>query len=157
MKAYAMAVGMGLAFVAGLGAARFIPGALAADEPGITAEIVDVPALAAAAFGNSAPNAAASIPYVKVAGATVSVQTGDVPKHFHADANEIQYVVEGSGRFWLGDKEHEVHPGDLILIPKGTVHGGSHATEGRFKMIAIKTPPQRQGDTVLVPDGAVAR
>ena len=74
-----------------------------------------------------------------------------VPKHIYANANEIQCVVEGSGSFWLGDKEYQVHPGDLIIIPQETAHAGSHAISGRFKSIAIKTPPQSPGDSHSVP------
>ncbi|UPG72956.1 cupin domain-containing protein [Roseomonas gilardii subsp. gilardii] len=82
---------------------------------------------------------------------TVAVQSGNVFKHYHADANEVQLVLAGSGTFWLGDREVQVKPGDLITIPKGTVHAGSHATEGRFRVLAIKLPPQRPDDTHRVP------
>jgi quercetin dioxygenase-like cupin family protein len=81
-------------------------------------------------------------------GATVQVQLGAVPKHFHANANEIQYVVQGQGKFWLGDSYKDVGPGDLIIIPRGTPHGG---TTTSFKAIAIKTPPQAKDDVHPVP------
>ena len=81
-------------------------------------------------------------------GATIQVQIGTVPKHFHANANEIQYVVQGQGKFWLGDSYKDVGPGDLIVIPKGTVHGG---TTTPFKAIAFKTPPQAKDDIHPVP------
>lgn len=77
---------------------------------------------------------------------TVAVQSGNVPKHFHADANEIQIILDGSGSFWLGDNELQVKPGDFIIIPKGVPHAGSHAAAGRFRSIAIKLPPQRPDD-----------
>ena len=38
-------------------------------------------------------------------------------------------------------------PGDLIVIPKGTAHGGTKPDGRTFKAIAIKTPPQAAGDT----------
>ena len=82
---------------------------------------------------------------------TVAVQSGNVFKHYHADANEVQLVLAGSGSFWLGDREVQVKPGDLVTIPKGTVHAGSQATEGRFRVLAIKLPPQRPDDTHRVP------
>jgi mannose-6-phosphate isomerase-like protein (cupin superfamily) len=81
-------------------------------------------------------------------GATVQVQIGTVPKHFHANANEIQYVVQGQGKFWLGDSYKDVGPGDLIIIPKGTPHGG---TTTSFKAIAVKTPPQAKDDVHAAP------
>jgi mannose-6-phosphate isomerase-like protein (cupin superfamily) len=81
---------------------------------------------------------------------TLAVQTGNVPKHFHADANEIQYIVEGTGTAWLGDTQREIRPGMLLIIPKGTNHAGTIATSGRFKAIAIKLPPQSPTDTTFV-------
>jgi mannose-6-phosphate isomerase-like protein (cupin superfamily) len=151
MKRLAIVATVGLAFAAGLAADRVLSRAVAADDPGLKAEIIDVPALSTADFGNPPPNVTPSITYATTAGATLAVQIGNVPKHFHADANEIQYVVSGSGTFWLGDTERQIHAGDLIVIPKGVTHGGSHATQGTFKMIAIKTPPQKPGDAHPVP------
>jgi mannose-6-phosphate isomerase-like protein (cupin superfamily) len=77
-------------------------------------------------------------------GATISVQVGVTVKHYHADANEVQYVVEGTGSEWLGDKVVQLKPGDLLIIPKGTPHGG--LTDG-VKLMSFKTPPQAPEDS----------
>ena len=82
--------------------------------------------------------------------ATLAVQVGNVGKHFHSKSDELQYIVEGTGTAWLGDKKIDIHPGMLIVIPKGTAHAGTVATTGRFKAIAIKIPPQANGDTTFV-------
>jgi mannose-6-phosphate isomerase-like protein (cupin superfamily) len=82
--------------------------------------------------------------------ATLAVQVGNVGKHFHAKSDELQYIVEGTGTAWLGDKKVDIKPGMLIIIPKGTAHAGTVATTGRFKAIAIKIPPQTSGDTTFV-------
>jgi mannose-6-phosphate isomerase-like protein (cupin superfamily) len=84
-------------------------------------------------------------------GMTVGVQIGIVPKHYHADANEVQYVVDGTGTEWLGDKQVALKPGIMLIIPKGTPHGGSTETSGHLKIIALKTPPQAPDDTHLLP------
>jgi mannose-6-phosphate isomerase-like protein (cupin superfamily) len=81
-------------------------------------------------------------------GATVQVQLGTVGKHYHANTDEIQYVVQGQGKFWLGDSYKDVGPGDLIIIPKGTPHAG---TTTPFKAIAVKTPPQARDDVHPLP------
>ena len=83
-------------------------------------------------------------------GATVSIQDGDVPKHLHPNANEIQFVLEGTGTIWLGDKEETVKPGDLIIIPHGTPHGGTKPNGRAIKAIVIKTPPQAPEDVKLL-------
>lgn len=76
-------------------------------------------------------------------GATVSIQVGNVPKHLHPNTNEIQYILDGTGTIWLGDKEVTVKPGDLVIIPKGTRHGGTKPISGQVKAIAIKTRRRR--------------
>ncbi|KAI3590522.1 hypothetical protein D9X30_4007 [Cupriavidus sp. U2] len=82
---------------------------------------------------------------------TIAVQSGNVPKHYHTSADEIQYVIAGTGTFWLGNEQHQVGPGDLIIIPKGAAHAGSIATSGEFRSLAIKLPPQAPNDTHLLP------
>jgi mannose-6-phosphate isomerase-like protein (cupin superfamily) len=82
--------------------------------------------------------------------ATIGVQSGNVAKHNHPNTNEIQYIVEGSGAMWLGGERKEFKPGTLIIIPKGTAHGGTLVTSGPVKAIAIKIPPQGPNDTVFM-------
>jgi len=82
---------------------------------------------------------------------TVALQTGNVPKHMHMGSDEIQYVISGRGSFWIGDEKREIHAGELIILPKGTTHAGSEATNGEFKMLSIKLPPQAAGDMHMVP------
>jgi mannose-6-phosphate isomerase-like protein (cupin superfamily) len=82
--------------------------------------------------------------------ATISVQSGNVAKHVHAKTDEIQYIIEGSGAMWLGGERREFKPGTLIVIPKGTAHGGTLVTSGPVKAIAIKIPPQPKDDVTFV-------
>ena len=37
---------------------------------------------------------------------------------------KIQYVVDGTGTEWLGDKQVALKPGIMLLIPHDTPHGG---------------------------------
>lgn len=80
-------------------------------------------------------------------GGAVQVQMGATVKHYHENSNEVQYILEGSGMFWLGDKQVPVGPGDLIIIPKNTAHGMSTP----YKAIAFKSPPQAPGDIHPLP------
>ena len=80
-------------------------------------------------------------------GFTVGVQEGATSKHYHAGAHEMQYVVSGTGSEWLNDKVVQLKPGDLLIIPKGTHHGG--LTPG-VRLLNFKNPPQVQGDSVPV-------
>ena len=42
--------------------------------------------------------------------------------HYHSDADEIFYVMEGTGTAVLGDKTHNIEVGDFIFIPKNLDH-----------------------------------
>lgn len=83
--------------------------------------------------------------------ATIGIQSGNVGKHMHPKTDEIQYIIEGSGAMWLGDERKEFKAGTLIVIPKGTAHGGTIVTSGPVKAIAIKIPPQGRDDVVMLP------
>src|SRR5215213_8182719 len=120
---------MATAFAAGLFGARFVPPADAQSSPPLTPQIINVIDLPDEEIGLLVPNTdLRSRSLVVTDYGTVAVQSGNVAKHFHADANEIQLVLSGTGSFWLGDKEQQVRTGDLIIIPKGTPHAGSKAT-----------------------------
>jgi mannose-6-phosphate isomerase-like protein (cupin superfamily) len=82
---------------------------------------------------------------------TAALQTGNAAKHYHADANEIQIVLEGTGTEWLGDQQVSLKPGMMIVIPKGTNHAGWTVTSGPVMLISIKTPPQDPSDVHFVP------
>jgi mannose-6-phosphate isomerase-like protein (cupin superfamily) len=139
-------------FAGGLIAGQIIPPATAQGAPPVLpTQVVNLIAMTDEEIGPLAPNGDVRS---RLLGATehgtVTVQSGNVLKHYHADANEVQYIIDGSGSFWLGDKEIQIKPGDLIMIPKGTVHAGSKATTGRYRAIAFKMPPQRSDDTKRV-------
>ena len=143
------------AFVAGALVARVVPRIVPpahAEDAALQPQIIDLAAITDAQLGNIVPNLGTlrSRTLVVQPQGTIAVQTGNVPKHTHTNANEFQYVISGSGTFWLGDKQQEIHAGDLIVIPKGTVHAGSVPSSGEFKVLSIKMPPQAPGDIHLV-------
>jgi quercetin dioxygenase-like cupin family protein len=142
------------AFAAGLFVSHSIPTAWAQPPATkISAQIIDVAAMTDAEIGPLAPNMGTRRSKLLVAtpNGTIAIQSGNVPKHYHVGSDEIQYVISGSGTFWLGNEQHQIHPGDLIIIPKGTVHAGNIATSGEFKVLAIKLPPQASDDMHMVP------
>jgi len=150
MKPTALSALLACAFVLGAMSARFMPAAGAADAATPAAHIVNLAKITDEELGAPVVGTLRSQTLLVAPGATVAIQTVDAPKHFHAGSIEAQYVIERSGTFWLGDTKHDVGPGDLVVIPKGTPHGGSVAASGRFKVLAIKTPPQAQGDLHIV-------
>jgi mannose-6-phosphate isomerase-like protein (cupin superfamily) len=136
------------AFVAGCAVTHVLRPAIAAEN--ITAQVIHVPDLMGDALGPPSATGLRSKPLMVADGGTVSVQDGNVPKHLHPNANEVQYILEGTGTIWLGEKEVRVKPGDLVIIPKGTPHGGTKPDGRTFKAIAIKTPPQTPDDVKML-------
>ncbi|WP_431284788.1 AraC family ligand binding domain-containing protein [Humitalea sp. 24SJ18S-53] len=145
--------GFAAAFVAGVLVTKIVPHAEAQSAPPAMApQIINVLTMTDEEIGPLIGSTdLRSRPLVVTEFGTVGVQSGNVARHFHAEAHEIQLILDGAGSFWLGDREVQVRAGDLIIIPKGTAHAGSRATTGRFRALAIKLPPQRAGDTVPVP------
>ena len=152
MHRYVLRAAIPAAFCAGLVAARIAPLAQAQPAP-LQPQIIDLAAITNADLGNIVPNLGTlrTRTLLVLPQGTMALQTGNVPKHMHAEANEFQYVISGSGMFWLGDQMREVHPGDLIIIPKGTAHAGSVVSSGELKVLSIKMPPQNPGDLHLMP------
>ncbi len=135
------------AFVAGLLVMHFGTAVRAEPSP-LTAQAIDVGAMTEADLPTpepSNPNLRTRA-YVDEPGAVIRIQIGTVPKHYHVNSNEVQYVVDGSGTEWLGDKQVTLKPGIMLVIPKGVAHGGLVETRGRLKIIAFKTPPQDPAD-----------
>ena len=149
MNRIATTLSVAVAFAAGCGVTHLMQPAEAAVE-NITAQVIHVPDLNGDALGPASASGFRSKVFMVANGATISVQDGNVPKHMHPNTNEIQYILEGTGTIWLGDKEVKVKPGDLVIIPKGTPHAGTKPDGRTFKAIAIKTPPQAPDDTKML-------
>jgi len=153
MRHVAIALAVAFAFVAGLVVspmARLAPPDAHSQSAPLTPMMID---LAALKHGDlpTTPNPEMNAKGLVVTdNATVGIQSGNVAKHIHPKTDEIQYIIEGSGAMWLGSERKEFKPGTLIIIPKGTAHGGTLVTSGPVKAIAIKIPPQPAGDTVFL-------
>ena len=141
------------AFVAGVLAApiaQHAMGAAHAESAPLAPAMIDLMALRHADLPTT-PNAEMNAKgLVSTDNATIGIQSGNVAKHNHPKTDEIQYIIEGSGAMWLGGERKEFKPGTLIVIPKGTAHGGTLVTSGPVKAIAIKIPPQGANDTVFM-------
>jgi mannose-6-phosphate isomerase-like protein (cupin superfamily) len=137
---FAVSIAVAAAFGAGFAAAHVPAPAAAATEP-MTVQYVDAVNVPVQKY----------LGLVSQDGMTLGIQIGAVPKHYHADANEMQYVLEGTGTEWLGDKQVDLKPGMLLVIPKGTPHGGSVIATGSLRLLVVKTPPQAANDTHLLP------
>ncbi len=146
-----LALAFGAGIVVSPYAPRGLPAATAQTPPAaLTPMIIDLAAIKDADLTPGTNGDLRSRGLVVTPNGTVGVQIGNVGKHYHSNADEIQYIIEGSGTAWLGDSQREIRPGMLLIIPKGTHHAGTVPTSGRFKALAIKLPPQAPTDTTFV-------
>lgn len=62
-----------------------------------------------------------------------------VKAHRHVVHTETIYVLEGEGKFKLGDEAMMLKPGDLFTIPMNVVHS-LVVTRGPMKVISVQSP-----------------
>jgi len=157
MRAIQLAA-IGGAFVAGLAASPVLqhmwPDAHAEAAP-LQPMVIDLAALKHTDLPKTSNPEMNSRMVVMTDSGTMQLQSGNVAKHMHPKTDEIQYIVEGSGAMWLGNERKDFKPGTLIIIPKGTAHGGTIVASGPVKALAIKLPPQPADDTVFLKDCAL--
>ena len=67
--------------------------------------------------------------------------------HYHKRATELYYVLEGEGSVILDGEEHAVHPGTMIHIPPGVIHGAV----GKMRVLVVGIPDIDDSD-VFYPD-----
>jgi mannose-6-phosphate isomerase-like protein (cupin superfamily) len=140
-----------VSFILGLSIAR-MPLAHAAAAP-LQASAVDLMAITP----DSMPSPTTTFPNLRsktlvvADGMTAALQMGTAPKHYHADANEVQIVLAGTGTEWLGNEQVPLQPGMMLVIPSGTNHAGLVDTSGgKLRFVSIKTPPQAPTDVHFV-------
>ncbi|WP_222847644.1 cupin domain-containing protein [Nocardioides dongxiaopingii] len=62
-------------------------------------------------------------------------------RHEHPGADEVLYVIEGTGRQTVGDgPEFEIVAGDTIWVPRGTPHSTFNTGWKALRLIATYTP-----------------
>jgi mannose-6-phosphate isomerase-like protein (cupin superfamily) len=67
-------------------------------------------------------------------------------RHYHAEAEEIYYLVEGTGDLELDGERRQVGVGDAVLIPPGAWHQ-IRAGEQRLRFLCCCAPAYRHEDT----------
>ena len=58
------------------------------------------------------------------------------PFHTHPTREEIIYILEQ----WIGNQHRVLGPGELVLVPKGEVHGTYNPFRERLVFLAILSP-----------------
>jgi quercetin dioxygenase-like cupin family protein len=65
--------------------------------------------------------------------------------HAHGDATKFYFVLEGRGRFTVGDEVRELGPGGMAFALPGQPHGVVNASEGRLALLVAMAPNPNPG------------
>jgi mannose-6-phosphate isomerase-like protein (cupin superfamily) len=69
------------------------------------------------------------------------------PSHTHGDADKFYLVLEGRGRFIVGDEERDAGTGTIVTAPAGVTHGVSNSGETRLSLLVAIAPPIKNKST----------
>lgn len=61
--------------------------------------------------------------------------------HAHEGAEKFYFVLEGSGRFTVGDEDNEAGIGSLVVAPAGIPHGVTNNGSTRLSLLVVISPP----------------
>ena len=63
--------------------------------------------------------------------------------HAHEGADKFYFVLEGEGKFTVGDEEQVAATGALIVAPSGIPHGVTNAGRERLSLLVAIAPPPK--------------
>jgi quercetin dioxygenase-like cupin family protein len=61
--------------------------------------------------------------------------------HAHDGSDKFYFVLEGQGRFTVGEEEKEADIGSLIVAPSGIPHGVTNVGDVRLSLLVTIAPP----------------
>lgn len=74
----------------------------------------------------------------------------EVKPHKHQFHSEHVFIIEGEGLMNLGDKKFKIKKGDLIFIPKNSVHSVKTTSKQALKIVSIQAPIFDGKDRILI-------
>ena len=61
-------------------------------------------------------------------------------RHAHSGADKIYVMIEGTGRFRIGDDERELGPDQIVLAPADVEHGVRNESQARLVLLVFMAP-----------------
>jgi mannose-6-phosphate isomerase-like protein (cupin superfamily) len=68
-------------------------------------------------------------------------------RHYHRVAEEIYFVLKGSGRMEVDGDTRMIRPGDAVLIPAGAWHSLENNGTSELRILCCCAPPYADEDT----------
>lgn len=75
-----------------------------------------------------------------IAESVLAPYTQGPPQHRHGQHDEGFYVISGTVRFTVGDREHDATAGTLVMVPPGVPHTFANVTGQPAVMLSTFTP-----------------
>lgn len=66
---------------------------------------------------------------------------GRVDPHIHEIAEQIYYIISGTGTAQLGDERMVIQPGDTLFVPPRVVHGLENTGHEDLVFVVVTSPP----------------
>lgn len=63
--------------------------------------------------------------------------------HAHEGADKFYFVLEGQGKFTIGDEVKDAAAGALVIAPAGIAHGVTNESAERLSILVTITPPPK--------------
>ena len=60
--------------------------------------------------------------------------------HAHEDSDKVYYVLEGAGRFTVGDEERDLPQGHAVIAPASEPHGVRNETQENLVLLVTMAP-----------------
>jgi mannose-6-phosphate isomerase-like protein (cupin superfamily) len=71
----------------------------------------------------------------------IGVVPSTVPDHYHKISDELYYIHKGQGRMRINDTYTVVNAGDVVTIPRSSVHGLVNSGQDDMIIFIITSPP----------------
>src|SRR5215813_1487622 len=63
--------------------------------------------------------------------------------HAHQDADKFYFVLQGAGKFTVGDETREAAEGMLVIAPAGVPHGVQNSGSEKLSVLVGIAPPMK--------------
>ncbi|MDY6838240.1 MAG: cupin domain-containing protein [Thermodesulfobacteriota bacterium] len=70
--------------------------------------------------------------------------------HYHQDMEEVFIVIHGNAKITVGKEQAKIGPGDVVVIPVGTVHKMENTGKENLEYLVMGVSLGQKGKTVTV-------
>ncbi|AFW02384.1 hypothetical protein Gbth_047_003 [Gluconobacter thailandicus F149-1 = NBRC 100600] len=86
--------------------------------------------------------------YSSIAVVEIFEPGGATPPNTHTDADEMFFVLSGTGRAWCDGKSCELKAGDALLVKPGSEHVLENTGTSKLYTLTVMTPDEAFGDLI---------